>query len=108
MISMRCADEESSDSVEPSGDQYPYGLQLSLDDDSLEKLGFSEPPQVGTSITICAKCKVTRAASSETMDGEPEFSSAWQITEMDVLSAGASGEEAATILYGNGQGGGHD
>jgi hypothetical protein len=45
---------------------YPYGLCLSLEDESLEKLKLDGAlPPVGATIFICGEARVTSASSSE-------------------------------------------
>lgn len=43
---------------------YPYGLSLSLNKETLEKLGVSELPEIGTMIHIMAMAKVTSVNES--------------------------------------------
>ena len=101
MISMKMDKEETQEVAEPSGTdapEYPYGLELRLDDKSLEKLGLSAPPEVGKTMTITAKVIVTSASSYQTQGGEAEASSCWQITDMEIQD---SGKSAASVLYGD-------
>lgn len=83
---------------EGEGERYPYGLCLSLDDDALAKLGMTQPPKVGSTMTITAKVKVTSARISEDEGGEPESSSSWQITAMEV-GQDTSKPEPSSVLY---------
>jgi hypothetical protein len=76
--------KEASTPAESSEDapRYPWGLALSLDDDSLTKLGFTDPPAVGTVLTITARVEVCSSRQYQTLGAESEMSSDWQITDM--------------------------
>ncbi len=103
MVSMKMDKEEAkemSQPVESDAPQYPYGLELRLDDKALAKLGMTQPPAVGTSMTITARVVVTTASSYQTQGGEAESSSCWQITDMEV-GADQAKPSAATSLYGD-------
>lgn len=65
------------------GDRYPYGLELRLDNESMEKLGI-DLPAVGKEISITAKAKVEEASSRETQEGGPKLSCTLQITKLKV------------------------
>lgn len=81
--------------------RYPYGLELSLDEETLAKLGITAPPAVGTTMMITAKVVVTRASSYQTQGKDPESSSAWQITDLECSSTQADSQaSAANTLYG--------
>jgi hypothetical protein len=54
-----------------SGDQYPYGLRIRLENEQLDKLGFDELPKVGEYVTITAECCVSSASQNERKGGEP-------------------------------------
>lgn len=102
MISTQMSAEEAkeySGTPEP-GDmpKYSYGTMLCLDDDLLEKLGITTPPAVGTEFTLTAKCVVTGTSQRQQQDGDKESSLDMQITDMELK--GASGPDAASVLYG--------
>lgn len=52
--------------VRAEGPMYPYGLCLSLNDETLAKLGIKTLPGVGDMIHLVAMAKVTCASESET------------------------------------------
>jgi len=85
---------------------YPYGLQITLCDETLRKLSMTDLPKVGTVITFTAQATVTSISSYETADmNEPgeagehqERTVALQITDMDMAKPSAS---AADRMYGS-------
>ncbi len=102
MVNMKMDPEEAKEQVTPEvGDapQYPYGLELRLDDKSLAKLGMTSPPAVGTEMSITARVVVSSASQYQTQGGEAEASSCWQITDMEASSVSAKGDKAQA-LYG--------
>lgn len=75
-----------------SGPEYPYGCCISLDDETLEKLGLSgDLPGVGESIHGCFVAKVTSASMNERINADGSKDNCCrielQITDMGVLSA---------------------
>ena len=100
MVNMQQSVEEAQEELGTSdAPKYPYGLELRLDEEALAKLGMSAPPAVGTVMTISAKVIVTSASQYQTLEGEPEASSCWQITDMEA-STGTATADPATALYG--------
>lgn len=102
MVSMKMDKEEAKELTQPepgNTPEYPYGLELHLDDKALAKLGLSQPPAVGTQLTVSARITVTSASSYQTQGGEAEASSCWQITDMEVGSGASSSADAAAKLY---------
>lgn len=79
--------------------KYPYGLCLDLCDESMQKLGITAPPPVGTKFTMTAQVVVTRTGAYQMQDGETEASMGLQITDMDLASPRGD-QEVANRLYG--------
>ena len=65
-----------------SGEEYPYGLQLDLNEDVMRKLGM-DLPKVGGTVTITAKARVKRAEMRDTESGK-NTSCCLQITKLKV------------------------
>ncbi|HHU2814409.1 hypothetical protein N3K64_04825 [Escherichia coli] len=83
-------------------DDYPWGLRLNLDNDTLKKLGVSMPA-VGTEIMITARAVVKATSTRE--DGNEKYQNAdVQITDMSMDPAQAEQQKsAADTLYGGGE-----
>jgi hypothetical protein len=95
----------SLNSDDPSAPKYPYGLELSLNEESLQKLGLTQLPAVGTKMRITAECTVSRTSAYQSQGGEPEQNVSLQITSMDVgTTEGGDDQEPdiAELLYGGG------
>jgi len=78
-----------------SGPKYPYGLSLSLDDETLGKLGLDgDLPSVGEVIHFEAIARVTNAGASEreTTDGATEVC---QRVELQITNMGVASPEPA-------------
>jgi hypothetical protein len=63
--------------------RYPYGLQIHLDKETLEKLGIKELPEIGKEVAIAAVAKVCSVSESEHMYGSDKCMGL-QITAMSV------------------------
>jgi hypothetical protein len=100
MTSMKMSAEEAKEEMtcDSTPREYPYGLEIRLDDEGLAKLGMSTPPAVGAEMVITAKVIVTSASQYQNQGSDPEMSSCWQITDMEV--AASSSTNAAKSLYG--------
>lgn len=105
LVSMKMSSEEAKEYNEcgPSGSapEYPYGLQISLDEEGLAKLGMSTPPAVGTELRITAKVTVVSASQYQRQGGDAEASSSWQITDMEVGGAQQTTSAAESLYGGN-------
>lgn len=71
-------------STRPKGDQYPWGLSISLDKAGMEKLGLKEAPKVGTVMTVTAKAKVSSRGEHESDEGGASRDCCLQITDLAV------------------------
>jgi hypothetical protein len=92
MINMKLSPTESKDAVscEPKagdGPAYPYGLELYLNDETLKKLGYTDPPAVGTELVLHAKVVVTSMGMDQQQDGDKNVRCNMQITDMELASA---------------------
>lgn len=78
--------------------EYPYGLRLSLDTDSLSKLGITELPDVGAVLMLAARVEVVSVSQYEHADGKSK-DLGLQITDMELkLEGGAQNPQS---LYPN-------
>ena len=68
-----------------NGEQYPWGLSITLDAQALKKLGISELPDAGDECEIMATGKVTRVSQSAS-DDETTRSVEIQITHLSLVS----------------------
>lgn len=91
MINMQMTQEEAKSYASPmeTGDapKYPWGLCIDLCDESLKKLGITQLPTVGQTMTLSAKVVVTSTGATQQMDGDKESRMSLQITDMELQSA---------------------
>ena len=104
LIDMQMSAEETREQMNPTpadAPKYPWGLCLTLNDDSLEKLGVTALPAVDTEVTIVAKAVVSSTREYETQGDGSERTVELQITDMqlDGLDRDLFGR-AAEMLYG--------
>lgn len=86
MVNMKLSEEKQKDMKSETvlgGAEYPYGLQITLDNDSLLKLGIEELPDITSSIVIHAVAKVTSISINRNEDKENK-QVALQITDMEI------------------------
>jgi len=70
MVNMKLDRDESKEAmgpVIPQAPAYPYGLEISLDKNALEKLGVDELPEVGSVVALTAKAKVVSVNASNSL-----------------------------------------
>ncbi len=79
--------------------EYPYGLCLTLNEDSLEALGIDSLPQVGSKVKIEAEATVVSASVSDT-GGGPNPRLEVQIENMG-MEIGKEKPSPQDILYGS-------
>lgn len=101
MISMKRKSEnmESMPVEVLSKEEYPYGLCIRLGKEELKKLGITQPPAVGSKMTVTAAVFVKSTSACEYEGQDKEMSVELQITDMEI---GESKDKAdtATLLYG--------
>lgn len=87
LTNMKLTQAEAKDTecpCKPEMPEYPWGLQLDLNNDVLQKLGISLP-QVGTTLLLHARAEVKRVSASDEMGGEKRMSVTLQITDMALM-----------------------
>ena len=95
MVSMKRDRKEKKEAeVAPSKnyDDYPYGLSMSLEHDSLNKLGIKKLPKVGKKVKLRLHAKVTRVSDSQSEDGRQDRSVHLQVTHMQHMGDGDGDE----------------
>lgn len=102
LVSMKLSSKEAKQQMEPSlaakdRPRYPWGLSVSLDTDSLKKLGIEELPAVGESYLLVANVDVS-SVSSNASEGGSQKSLSLQITEMCLEDADEK-TDTAKMLY---------
>lgn len=97
--------EEMYEEKEYDEPKYPYGLCISLCQDSMEKLGITALPEVGSEMMIHAKVYVKSTRAYETMEDGEDMGMDLQITDMEIMPAEgeANNEQRASMLYGGGE-----
>lgn len=100
MVNMKMSAKEAQEWTQPTpadAPEYPWGLCLDLDEESLTKLGITSLPAVGTTMTLQALVTVTRTSSSSTQGDGQRLSMGLQVTDMEIAPAQRS---AADRLFG--------
>lgn len=101
MISMKMSKKERKDVAQPVDmleEEYPWGLEVSLDDESLKKLGMTALPEMGTEMTLVAKVKVrSRSENENDRDSEPHRNLGLQITDMELKTEAESKTDKETF-----------
>ena len=84
------------------GPRYPWGLQLHLNAETLEKLGITGVPMVGEMLIVHARARVVSVSVRDEIDGDKQRNCELQITELALASEPAG--DAGSKLYGAGDG----
>jgi hypothetical protein len=89
-------------SPEPADEpKYPYGLNLSLGDEELDKLGLKgDMPETGETYILTARVKVTECSSRDTQGDGVRSSVNLQITD---LALDEDSKTDAEAVYGKGK-----
>ena len=103
---MVIGEEKRKDMAEPSlvADQpkYPYGLTLSLDNDTLKKLELGGIPKVGDKKMLLAVAEVVSVSQDEGRGDEKAYNVRLQIQKLD-CKAGEEEQKSSSVsekLYG--------
>jgi len=86
-------------SISVNEPEYPFGLNVDLDTESLEKLGIKENPKSGEKMTLLAKVEVTSESKNTSLKGKDRRRVSLQITEM-ALGPDAPKLTSGEKLYG--------
>lgn len=89
----------AADSV-PDMPVYPWGLQVRLDDGSLDKLGMDSLPKVDSERILIAKVKVVSVSSNASTGGNKHRSVELQITSMCLEPVPAEKDTAEELYKG--------
>ncbi len=95
MINLKSEEKKEKEMPLMSSMEYPYGLRLILDHETLEKLGIKELPQMGAKVNIEAIAEVVSVSACADHEGEIENTICLQITDMDLKK-----QSAAKKIYG--------
>ncbi|MBA1159385.1 capsid staple protein [Microvirga mediterraneensis] len=83
------------------GEQYPWGLSLNLDNDTMKRLNL-KGLTAGQELSLVAVVKVTSATTSSYDDGKEHASASLQITDM-ALEMPSAKRSLADALYNKGE-----
>ena len=93
------AKEYGDSLMEGDAPKYPYGLKITLNDESLAKLNLTQLPAIGTKLQISATAEVCSTSAYQDQSGEAETSMSLQITAME-LGGTQQSNDLASKLYG--------
>ncbi len=100
LVSMQLSAKQADDYAMPTSVQkdvpkYPWGLCLTLDDDTLSKLGIPLP-EVSNTFTLVANVEVIRASANKSQEGT-ELRCEMQITDMRLIDPNNAPDKAAKL-----------
>ena len=91
LCNMKCDEDEYESegmAMEPEPPEYPYGLCLSLEQEELDKLGFS-PNSTGQVVKVTAMAKVVSVNQTDDEEYGVSKSVRLQITDMEIADQSA-------------------
>ena len=84
-------------------DEYPYGLRINLDNETLAKLGMTELPAIDAEFKLMALVCVVGITQNESSEGKPYRSIDLQIEQMMLMpakeEAGEGADDKAKAMY---------
>lgn len=98
-IDAKARQEKYSESAMVDRPEYPWGLQLNLDEEAIEKLDI-DLPEVGKDMLIMARVSVTSVSQQESASGGKNRGISLQITDLCLEKDSGEGGSAADRLYG--------
>lgn len=84
--------EKSTMLAQETRDEYPWGLRMSLDNETLAKLGMTDLPKVDAEYKLVALACVVSVSQNESADGEPRRNVELQIEQMMLMPAAEEDE----------------
>ena len=90
LVSMKRAPEKKAKksdmccSMPCSASEYPWGLSINLENESLDKLGMEDLPKVGDIVKIVAEAKVESVSSRSDKDTKNNRTVSLQIVKMAI------------------------
>ncbi len=93
LVNLKLSPAEAKEITTPDpsdGPKYPYGLRISLDDDTLKKLGLTELPAIDTKLVLTARAEVCSTSDYDSQSGSHR-SLDLQITELALEPEPAAG-----------------
>lgn len=104
LTSMKLSRDEAEDTVlsVDEAPRFPWGLSITLDEESLSKLGIDLSNfEIGQTIEIVAVAKVESKSEHEHQDDDAHQSVGLQITELDIPGL-TRGDSAAELIFDRG------
>lgn len=95
----RAKRDNDSDEMAMEEPDYPWGLRVHLEDESLDKLDMDDLPAVGSKMTMMTTVEVTSVSQHEDSSDDGERRNVeLQITDMELTDA--KPRDASKVLYG--------
>ena len=87
LVDMKRKDDESEvpqpvSTKQSEGPKYPYGLRFRLEDEDLQKLGFSDLPKIGDTCKFSLEATPESVSQNQNSDGKEHKCVEFQITDM--------------------------
>ena len=97
--SMKVSKSEAQEQMPKAMDapKYPYGLRISLQDESIKKLKMKKLPSVGDTLRLYAIVEVSSVSQHDSQEGGERNSLDLQITDLSLMSD--EGEPIEKSLY---------
>ena len=106
LVDMKLDKSEQKRLAEPTvaaeAPEYPYGLEIQLQEDSIEKLGIKNLPKPGDKFRLYSEVVTVDVGSNANVSGKKRAHLTLQITAM-VLAPAKDDKSASDALYGGEQ-----